>query len=766
KIMAVARGKPMSRSGAEGVFIIENGVVGALQADSETEKPVLASVYGPGRLCGLAFALSGDAKGSRATTRCLTNVSALHIPTADLLRVARRCPELALGLMRLLADDTQALALRHAQALHQPLEIRLAALFTQIGDFISGDDWRPTVDLGKMAQSFIAELLGVSREHINRTLTMWEKSGLIFQAKTGALIIQNRKRLAAIAADPAAPHPDRPSIGATIDNEWLWEIDSYLDLGLNETAFHLASEAARRAPRDMRFKHRAVLATARSGAMVEALDLIETLKIPTDTSDEELACLRPRILRDMAFSADEDAVRRRHLVDSAEEYAKAFEACRTTYSGVNAASGYAFLGDAERSRGLAAVVADIAADALEPLEDDEPSYWLRATVAECRLLQGDPQSATLLFQAACHAADVTPGKKAATRGQLRRLKEKTAIDDAWIDRAVPQAQPLFFSGPLAARNATETDDQIDALIDALEDFLDRNAVGWACGALASGSDIAIAETLLEHGVALHVYLPIDPGSFMKSSVAAFGDEWSERYIACMRAAASIDWNRRAQTACGAAFKLGALAAMGKTVRHARALQTDPVGFFAVQKDKTADASLSVANRDLWTAAGFVAERTEAVWPAKGPTRTTEPNQVYYALVSEGAENGSGVKAAGDGAHAHLAIRDRACDAWLYDTIEAALAAADAFLKTDAAAASRLWLDAGAFASNQPSPQETVDALITASCRPQTDPGALYASDVFATAATISAPGARRFDYLGFASVQEKVDPCPLYLVSA
>ena len=208
--------------------------------------------------------------------RCLTDVSAISMPLADLLRVARRATELSQSLMNALAIQTNETAQLLAQSLRRPLELRLANIFSRIGDLIAGDDWRPTVGIGKISQSFAAEMLGVSREHVNRTLTMWEKSGLIFQNKSGEILIQNRKRLSTLASDKtAAPQAEK-------DSDWLWEIDSHLDYGLNQTAYHLAMEASKRAPRDMRFRHRAVLATARSGAMAEALALIDKLDLKHD----------------------------------------------------------------------------------------------------------------------------------------------------------------------------------------------------------------------------------------------------------------------------------------------------------------------------------------------------------------------------------------------------------------------------------------------------------------------------------------------------
>ncbi|MEL7487657.1 MAG: Crp/Fnr family transcriptional regulator, partial [Pseudomonadota bacterium] len=324
KLVAIQRGKPLNKTGADQVFIVQSGVVVNLQPDHEKTKPVLAAIFGPGDMCGMQQSLTRTAAdaGLPGLLTCLSNVSALAVPTADILRVSRREPELSQALMTCLSMQLSKMARLLAQSLHRPLELRLASLFSMIGDLIAGDDWRPTVEIGRISQSFAAEMLGVSREHVNRTLTMWEKSGLIFQNKSSEILIQNRKRLATLAHDKfAAPQAVR-------DGDWLWEIDSYLDFGLNQTAFHLAMEASRRAPRDMRFRHRAVLATARSGAQAEALALIDKLGLKHDYSDEELACLRPRILRDMAFSTADDKEKHAYLVDAAEEYAKTFEKCR------------------------------------------------------------------------------------------------------------------------------------------------------------------------------------------------------------------------------------------------------------------------------------------------------------------------------------------------------------------------------------------------------------------------------------------------------
>lgn len=760
RLIAVARGKPTPHAaGGPHVFVVERGVIAGLQADHENTKPVLTGLFGPGAICGLQIALTqnGGAKDGRpaATARCLSNVSAIAVPVADLLRVARRCPELSLSLMTALAAHTDETAKLLAQSLHRSLELRLAALFSRISDLVAGDDWRPTASIGKISQSFAAELLGVSREHVNRTLTMWEKSGLIFQNRASEIIVQNRKRLATIASDGAAAPQ------SVKEGDWLWEIDSYLDRGLNQTAYHLAMEASRRTPRDMRFRHRAVLATARSGAVAEALSLIDKLELKHDYTDEELGCLLPRILRDLAFLTEDDEERRRRLAQSAEEYAKVFEKCRKNYSGLNAAYGYALLNDLERASSLARVVGDLAHEKLAPLDEDDDSFWLRATVAECKLLERDLPTALTLFQSACRANDVTPGKKATTRHQLFRAAPHLGVDKSWIDRAVPQAKTMFFSGPLAAKDASQTDDLIDQVVDEVSEFMDKNAIECAYGALASGCDIAVAEALIEAGVQLNVYLPLAPSDFMKSSVAAFGEPWGQRFTECMRAAASIEWNRRAPVATRAAYQLGAHVAMGKAVRRAQELHSEPLGFFATQDAARSGQTLSIINLRVWEAAGLAFHEVRGDWPRKNGDGDAYAIR-FAATVQHGGDPAPEPPAAACAGR----LEDADATAFLFERQAEADAFARALAADPRARAWRIWLDVGVFDGSA----ETLSAdalegtLITASCRPLSDPGRVCASDVFAHAAATGLGPSRRFEYIGYTSTQVKLDPCPLYLV--
>ncbi len=776
---AILRGRAFKPGAQNNIFFIQSGAAAVLKSDHEGAKPVLTALLGPGSICGLEAVLhqNTQAMAPLSTLQSLSDVSALTLSVADILRIARRSPNFSVALMEALAAQTQETAARMAESLSRPLELRLAKFLSQLSEKLVQDDWRPSAMIGRLSQSFIADMLGVSREHINRTLTMWEKSGLVFQNKSGEIIIHNRKRLRAIASDENAAAQSKKNK----DHEWLREIDACLDLGLNQSAFDLAVEAAKRAPRDIVFRHRAVLSAARSGAMEEAFDLIDEFNLSANPSDEETACLRPRLLRDKAFTLNAKTERTALLKDAATDYENVFKACQTHYSGVNAASSYAMAGDAAQAKRIAEDVEKIAQIDLKDLDEDEDAYWLRASLAECALLKGDKVAAAGLFREASTAPDVTAGKKSTTRRQLIRLREAANIDMDWITGAVPQGRTAFFAGPISRDGAADVD-ALKTVKQAVQKWARTAHIEWACGALAAGADIAIAETLLEEGAQLHVCLPLEPSLFFKTSIAPFGEEWPDRFAACMRAATSVEWNPRAEPT-GAAYALGAHVAMGKTLRQAQGLETTPEAFFALPKISDGD-TLSEALLGTWRTRGFSYASQSAVWAARPEAVDENDSAVIYASIFEFTESAPAtfeqVSSMLKGASTLAAIplfadnkgrtpkeQPSAGGAFLFKTAKDAISAAHLIAASPLNSKTRSWLDVGVFASD--TLQDLGDGAIirsqflTASCRPTTALGKIYASDLFANAATMENHSAA-FDYIGYASGQEKHDPCPLYLL--
>jgi len=768
KAFSAEQGKPVKPPGVSRreIIVVQSGVVAELLSLRENGRHALIALLGRNDVAGLTHMArrAGDPETPAPVLEslvALTNVSAFSITHTDISRMLRRDAELGEALWAEMALHANLVGERLAQNIYRPLETRLAALFSKITELSSANDWNPVVPIGHIAQSLLADMLGVSREHINRTLTMWERSGLIFQSRNGVISVQNRKRLAGLA------RYERQHSQPAVSDDWLWEIDAHLDCGLNQLAFHLAMEAAKRTPKDARIRHRAVLATARSGALSKALEQFTEFKLDKESSDEDIACLQARLLRDLAYLETPDAPDQDKLERSAIGYRKAYENSRGYYSGVTAAAGFALLGDARQAKQLALEVADLITQKNNAEDANPATYFTQASLGECALIAGDLKKAAAYFRAAGNCDDMTAGKKATTRKQLKRLMATSKASPDWMDEVAPQAKTLFFAGPLATRDTDQTV-QFNNLLTALDDFLKVHPVEWAYGALASGADIVIAEALLARGVDLNIYLPLPPEEFLKHSVAISGGDWRARFLSCMRHVSNVEWNAFASKPEHGAYELGALIAIGKAVSHANQLETSAVGFFALPENRTAQNSISVANADAWKNLGLPFAAIRDAWSKTSARTSCEgAGETHYALTLENTKTGAA--AITSFKHMTVQLEDpkslrRIC---LFPTAKDALDAARRFQKSDREKSWRLWLDAGicAPASQKALSVENIsDNFVTTLCLPTTLPGEIYASDPFVNVVTASGPPRYRFEYTGFAAVREKRAPCPLYLL--
>jgi CRP-like cAMP-binding protein len=755
KLIAIQRGKPVASKGRDReIFIVETGAVAALDREPAGEKNVLIALHGPGDVAGLAAAAEGAESAHepalRWELRALSNATVVSLLAADFLRVARRSPELSAAWTSALGAELASLSSRLTASLHSPLETRLAAFFSELAMILAGNRWEPAVNIGRLPQTVLADFLGVSREHVNRTLIMWERSGLILQSKGGEIIVENRKRLDQIV------RARRAAEDASIENEWIWEIQAHLDHGINDTAFDLAMEGVRRSPRDDRFKYFAALAMARMGALKEAVSLVESFKLTTDAPNEDIASIGPKLRRDLAFASS--PIDKAMLAEAADGYAKVFKALRTTYPGVNAASTAAMIGETERAKTLAREVRGLAAAALDNADDREPSYWLRATIAECRLIEGDLAVAAADFSAAVRAYDAAPGMIGTTRKQLKRLKSFMPIDDAWIDRAAPQSGVLYFCGPLIPAGVDDNR-HLDRLRRRVDDYLEGRRFSVAVGALAAGADIVIAEALLDAGVSLHVHLPISPPEFLPASVEPSGGRWRERFIACVERAQTIEWTRRAVRS-RAAYRLGSRIGIGRVIRLAEEIDGQPFGYFALQQGRSQADSISWENASIWRALKLAGEFAEDDWLTVSPAPNTDhASDFYSALVIAGANADIATL------KPLFAVSTGDLHCLAFDSVTAALEGARAAAATPGTAKSQLWLDVGsAEAGSETARSGFASTLITAASRPLTAPGRAFASESFVNVAA-STPGCPRpFEYVGVTPTEEKLDPCPLYLV--
>ncbi len=750
---------PAKGKGSE-LYLIESGAVAELYAGPDGAL-IMCGLHGRGAVTGISSPeLLGRHRPEHKPTapprlRAVTHVATIAIPVAAVARIRDRSETLTTAIALELRERLTNLMAQHARALTTPLEVRLARLLDDLADLNNRDDWRPTANLGPIPQTQLAQMLGVAREYVNRILSIWQRSGMIFSTKNGELIVRNRNRLRHLSARDRVMDPESP------EHDRLWEIDVLLDHGLNQEALDLALEGVKRAPKDLRFQHRAVLATARAGATTEALQIFNDWKLNESRKGAEILCLRPRLLRDLAYTGSEDAPLPELLAEAATDYENAFREAGGYYAAINAAACYAILGDRERAMALAsAAEAEVEKESAD-LDVEEETYWVRATRAECALIAGKRDDAARLLRAALAAHDVTLGKKSATRRQLRRLGKAAGIDAAWIEAHAPQPDVLFFSGPLATDGFNSAAALMRIRQEADKIFRTRR-VSAAFGALACGADIVIAEAALEADIRLHVHLPLPLEAFLKSSIEGYGDEWERRFADCVRAAQSVEWNR-STVPCEAAFRLGAACAMGRAVRHAGQLTANAIGIFGARRQQHGDSSVSAYNANLWRSAGLSAIVVEDDWP---PVRndiarmTGEAERIAFAL-AVAAPREARAQIARD---LNLKFQENApaddIDMAVFDRVDDAWAAARNLASSAWPQSARIYLDVGVVSRKA----DLAAAFVITANKPITTPGRIYASEAFALASAVFAPRERHLDYAGLAPTAEKLEPCALYAV--
>lgn len=77
------------------------------------------------------------------------------------------------------------------------------------------------------------------------------------------------------------------------------------------------------------------------------------------------------------------------------------------------------------------------------------------------------------------------------------------------------------------------------LIEAVAAFIGQKKIDYAYGSLAAGSDILIAEALLEQQAEVHIVLPYDKEKFIENSVRCAGNDWQPRFQSALTSATTI-----------------------------------------------------------------------------------------------------------------------------------------------------------------------------------------------------------------------------------
>ncbi|NRB20917.1 MAG: Crp/Fnr family transcriptional regulator [Rhodobacteraceae bacterium] len=184
------------RDGSQGesMMVITQGVV-RISAMTPTARDVILTELTQGDVFGELALLDGGTRSADAHAQ--TNCMLLILERRALLQVMKTAPNLAIRLLELLCARLRRSDERMMEFAFLKLPSRLARTMLRVSSSGEGAGARPTKGLSH-SQSEIADMVGSSRENVNRCLHKWQRDGLLDLTK-GWIILLNRDGLKRIA---------------------------------------------------------------------------------------------------------------------------------------------------------------------------------------------------------------------------------------------------------------------------------------------------------------------------------------------------------------------------------------------------------------------------------------------------------------------------------------------------------------------------------------------------------------------------------------
>lgn len=370
-------------------------------------------------------------------------------------------------------------------------------------------------------------------------------------------------------------------------------------------------ETLKARPGDRKAQHSVVLSLARLGALDFALEEYARYGLDEVDNDEDIMALAGRLTKDF-YSKTGGVEAIQYAKHSAGKYDAAFQKTKGYYSGINAAT-MALMADMPE-----AVIADRAKAILDILPPADmltatEHYFIEATRAEAHLLLGKTAKAKVALTGALAFDPLNYTAHASTLKQFHMISAKRGYGAEWLSEFSPP-RPVYYAGHIDLMLEELGEDGLSFLI---ADILQKRDIGFGFGALAAGSDIIFAETLLGEGAELHVVLPCAVDAFENLSVTPFGADWTARYRACLSRAASLT-----VTAPNASWpdarvnRFSGQFAMGQAALRGQIFGADPLQ--VLTWDGNVGGSYTALHSRDWTAAG----REQIIIPVKSSTPGT------------------------------------------------------------------------------------------------------------------------------------------------
>jgi len=161
-------------------YVVRSGHARAIRQHNDGRAITLAN-FGPGDIFG-ELAMFEDERRS-ATVETLDAVEAVALLGADMRRLMRETPEIAVGVVVSLGRRLRAANERIASQSFQTVQSRVATVLTQLVAEAQAEGAGERDVLVVATQADVAKLAGSSRESASRFLAVLERAGVIEQGR-------------------------------------------------------------------------------------------------------------------------------------------------------------------------------------------------------------------------------------------------------------------------------------------------------------------------------------------------------------------------------------------------------------------------------------------------------------------------------------------------------------------------------------------------------------------------------------------------------
>jgi len=354
-------------------------------------------------------------------------------------------------------------------------------------------------------------------------------------------------------------------------------------LGEPLLAYDIVAEGLKLWPLETRLRQLMALALLRSGAVQQALELLQKL-VDEDNRDEETMGLLARAHKDFANRASDPEETTRQLGLAYEIYASAYERTKGYWSGINAATIARYLNNNEQALVLANRVTDQCLQELAR-ETGDPGelYWLQATLGEAALIRGELSDAIKWYTEAGREAGGRYGDLASTRRNARLLFKVMDLDpdeQQRIESCFQIPRVVVFAGHMIdqpGRPKSRFPNYLAPLVsEKIAEVLKRLDARIGAASAACGSDILFLEAMLKREGEINVILPFIKEDFIKTSVTLVpGTDWGPRFEPVLNQATQVivaSENRASGNAM--VYEYANLLLDGLAILRAKMLDTD------------------------------------------------------------------------------------------------------------------------------------------------------------------------------------------------